>query len=535
VCCDTTISTTWQQVVVGIERGIDFGTFFNFVEGKTFDPFELAKMKPLLWLSVMYSLGSAYGAPSKITTESNPFGSNKTPLKETGPELLSLLSTERVPASSKFGKSLLSRAQRQLGNNNNNNNYYNSYDSSWMANYDIVFHHCFNEHDDSSNVSKSGTYVTFYLCSSQYACDPSTCAKKGAQYIVTLQNFLYYYMDLMDETCESMKDNCDYYSCGDDQNANEYGYDNGYYKSCQSTCLQEAGMSHCITSSTSFDRRLRERALSGSDSGDGDGEGSDFGTMKAYCNCAKVAFNEASDDEEEDEGDGDEDSGDGDEDSGDEDSGDEESGDEESGDEESGDGDRKLANYYYQNYYMGPQCSSDGKSIYFGLYTDYKCSAAASKGIYEANSDGYVMPFSEASGSPLVTYNKKSASHCPSCSGGQNKYYQDYAHEDCSTLRIKAVATCEKVLAKQVDGIAPVTTGCATVKEFNHVVKYGVTHKPTFSERLFRLFVFGCVFLVPAALLKTYAKFVCGSTKNTLDDSNDIPYERNQEGTTGWA
>jgi hypothetical protein len=513
-------------------------------------------MKLLLCLSALVCPGTAYGVPdrritstaSDASTEESSLsrpsgGSNNILPKETvtaRSELRSaLLSTERLPASSKLGKSLLSHA-RQLGyssnsysnNYNYNNNNKKSYDASWMANYDIVFHHCFNEVEDFSNVNQGETYVTFYLCSSEYACDPSTCAKTGAEYVVTLEYFLYYYMDLMNETCESSMDTCDYYCATEktnSQNATYYGFDSYYYYSCQSDCLEAAGMSHCVPSTTSFaqGRRVRDRALSGS--GDGGGEGgeggegegdndhqsgsqdgsgsgdgedeedvveiNDFGTMKEYYNCAKVAFNETNTQDD----------------------------------------------YYQGDHYMGPYCARDGKSVYFGLYTDKKCSARADKGTFEANSYGYSMPFSKASGSPVATHNKRTAnSHCLSCVAvqDQDNYYEGQAaqaHADCSTLRTMAVAACESPLTTQLqtEGIDAVVTGCETVEEFNHVLKYGVTPKSlTFLQIALRGMVFGGVFLVPAVLLKAYARFAFdrSSKKYVLDGSSDTPYEQGQEG-----
>jgi len=443
-------------------------------------------------------------------------------------EILSLVSQGPISANSKFGRSLLT-SSRQLGNNYNRYVYNNNYDSSWMVNYDIVFSHCYNE----SNLLV--TYVTFYLCPSEYSCDSTTCAKKGAEYVVSMQDFVYYYMDLYDSDCQTQQQTCEYYC--ENQANNGYSY-NDDYNNCANDCLSDAGASHCISSTVYF-KRERGRALSGSGDKNKNGENkqqekqqvlSNYNKMKYYNYCTQVQFYQVNQQEEQqqnaqkNEGNQNENRNEG-----------ERQGEQGKEGEQGkqGGGGRKLGNYYYnqQYYYMGPYCANGGKAIYFGLFTDQVCTTAAASGTYEENNYGNSMPFSEAIGYPLVSNIKKEAHLCLSCAGQQDTYYKTQAHQACSTLHAKVIAACETTLAKQVDGITPTTTGCERVEELHYIAQHSDVRETTLGDRIMKVLVFFGVFLLPAVILKTYSKFFCGSTRNVVLDTEETPYERNTVGT----
>eukprot|EP00546_Thalassionema_frauenfeldii_P016918 CAMPEP_0178900716 /NCGR_PEP_ID=MMETSP0786-20121207/3620_1 /TAXON_ID=186022 /ORGANISM="Thalassionema frauenfeldii, Strain CCMP 1798" /LENGTH=281 /DNA_ID=CAMNT_0020571735 /DNA_START=514 /DNA_END=1359 /DNA_ORIENTATION=+ len=53
--------------------------------------------------------------------------------------------------------------------------------------------------------------------------------------------------------------------------------------------------------------------------------------------------------------------------------------------------------YIYRQYYVGPKCSSNGKSITLGLFLDAGCSVPTEDGLYEKISGGYSLPYSKQS------------------------------------------------------------------------------------------------------------------------------------------
>jgi hypothetical protein len=96
---------------------------------------------------------------------------------------------------------------------------------------------------------------------------------------------------------------------------------------------------------------------------------------------------------------------------------------------------------------MGPYCSSDGNSIFMGLFLDETCSVAAPAGLYEKLSYGTAMPYSTTS---LVEHN------CMSCvEPANNKNDGDAEDADallevCENVYTEA-GKCETGLA---DGVA---------------------------------------------------------------------------------
>lgn len=74
----------------------------------------------------------------------------------------------------------------------------------------------------------------------------------------------------------------------------------------------------------------------------------------------------------------------------------------------------------YRQYFVGPKCSSNGKSINLALFLDAGCSVAAESGVYEKISGGYSLPYSAES---MI------GNDCISCEevdeNAQNKYYNN--------------------------------------------------------------------------------------------------------------
>ena len=109
------------------------------------------------------------------------------------------------------------------------------------------------------------------------------------------------------------------------------------------------------------------------------------------------------------------------------------------------------------NYYIGPMCSSDGKSVYMGLYTDQYCTQLDTSGAFYA-ANGYSLPFSSKS---LVS------SSFYSC---VDKYY---ALNNMCTNLYPISAKCET--SKDVS--SPTTSGCNYVNKVDSLQSTYVAKK----------------------------------------------------------
>eukprot|EP00558_Chaetoceros_sp_UNC1202_P009209 CAMPEP_0197238790 /NCGR_PEP_ID=MMETSP1429-20130617/5300_1 /TAXON_ID=49237 /ORGANISM="Chaetoceros sp., Strain UNC1202" /LENGTH=387 /DNA_ID=CAMNT_0042698045 /DNA_START=116 /DNA_END=1279 /DNA_ORIENTATION=- len=141
-----------------------------------------------------------------------------------------------------------------------------------------------------------------------------------------------------------------------------------------------------------------------------------------------------------------------------------------------GNGDFDVAEYmecretefgnYYNQFYIGPVCSSNGGSIHLKLYSDAGCSVAAKSGSYEQYNYGKALPYSKES---IV-----STKHCFSCkeqddndnnnnnNNNNNNQYYNYeapeATEFCQELYQES-AKCEKNLKYKNSGYR-ITSSC---------------------------------------------------------------------------
>lgn len=52
---------------------------------------------------------------------------------------------------------------------------------------------------------------------------------------------------------------------------------------------------------------------------------------------------------------------------------------------------------YYREYFVGPYCSSNGKSIHLGVFLDEGCSIPADGGVYESMNNGASLPYASKS------------------------------------------------------------------------------------------------------------------------------------------
>ena len=146
-----------------------------------------------------------------------------------------------IPASSRLGSSLLSKARR-LNNNNNNNN---EADYTWVADYSIRFDSCHTtlefradagadgEDETDGAPTESMRLVHFKLCPTD-KCDKS--CKNGADYLVEMREFVESYLEFQmtqqEYNCEQVEENCNCENANDDE-------------VCLQQCYQDAGLDYC--------------------------------------------------------------------------------------------------------------------------------------------------------------------------------------------------------------------------------------------------------------------------------------------------
>lgn len=145
-----------------------------------------------------------------------------------------------IPANSRLGSRLLSKA-RLLNNDNNNG----EPDYTWVSDYSIRFESCHttlsfraeggNSADGADEApTESMRLVHFKLCPST-AC-ASSC-QNGADYLVEMREFVESYLEFQmtqkEYNCEKVQENCDCQNYNDDQ-------------VCLNECYAAAGLDYCV-------------------------------------------------------------------------------------------------------------------------------------------------------------------------------------------------------------------------------------------------------------------------------------------------
>jgi len=142
-----------------------------------------------------------------------------------------------IPANSKLGNDILSKARRV--NENAEEQF------TWLNNYSIRFNSCHTIHsfggdgaeeqEEGSNPVGDQHLVKFKLCPSNTDC--SKC-KKGGEYVVKMSEFLEVYLEtkreLEEAQCATVEDNC---VCN---------YDDGDDDACMAQCYEDAGLDFCV-------------------------------------------------------------------------------------------------------------------------------------------------------------------------------------------------------------------------------------------------------------------------------------------------
>ena len=172
----------------------------------------------------------------------------------------------------------------------------------------------------------------------------------------------------------------------------------------------------------------------------------------------------------------------------------------------------------YQQYYVGPKCAADGKSIHLAVFKDSGCVSYAGSGIYEKFTYGYSLPYEKES---IIAKNE-----CISClqveqdnnneNGNNNNYNNNYnqgnygeVSEICQNT-YQAAVKCEKNL-KVGQYFYPDTSGCEfinkvlpTLASTAHKISGGALGFAAGSAAT----IFAVIFGLTTALLGAYAFFL---------------------------
>ena len=118
---------------------------------------------------------------------------------------------------------------------------------------------------------------------------------------------------------------------------------------------------------------------------------------------------------------------------------------------------------YYNQYYIGPVCSSNGKAIHLKLFTDARCTTAAPSGTYEKYNYNYALPYSKAS---LISNDRLSCKDEEEQNNNQNanqygynKYYQQPEPTEFCQELYEQSAKCETNLKYKSSGYSD-TSSC---------------------------------------------------------------------------
>jgi len=273
----------------------------------------------------------------------------------------SATATSAIRAHSKVGKNLLSRARRLDGGNA---------EISWAVNYSLKFEKCAtssdyyggyfggnqDNNDNENQYNYNGVYeqrlVHFKLCPTD-SCG-SSCSD-GGDYVIDMTEFVQAYMEhkmeAQEQECESVANNCYCENANDDD-------------ACVYQCYISAGI---------YDQCVEQ------DNNNNNGGQEDEFELEEALECAQLDI--------------------------DEDAAQYYMNNNQNG---NGNGNNYNGNNYNGNYnqnggeqemdfFVGPYCSANGKSILLGVFMDEVCSYAAPDGIYEQTHYGTALPYSSES------------------------------------------------------------------------------------------------------------------------------------------
>ncbi|KAL7553238.1 hypothetical protein ACHAWF_016499 [Thalassiosira exigua] len=270
-----------------------------------------------------------------------------------------------IDADSKVGKHLLSRARRLDGEGNN--------DMSWASGYSLRFEKCAtsseyfdlayyggnggnNNQNNDNNDNRNGYYGGMYEQRLVHfkLCPRDTCGSGcsgGGDYVIDLNEFVESYVQAKQEAqeaeCQSASNDCYCQNANDDQ-------------ACEAQCWMSAGI---------YDQC---NAMNNNGNNNNNNNGQQQFALEDAAQCQKLEM------------------------------------------QQNNNNGQNNENYYngqnYGNYYngqnngqqnveffVGPYCSSNGKSILLGVFMDEMCSFSAPEGVYENSHYGQALPYSSKS------------------------------------------------------------------------------------------------------------------------------------------
>lgn len=327
----------------------------------------------------------------------------------------SFVPNEDIPVGSAIGQKLMSQA-RALEQAD---------DMTWIANYSIKYLGCSSliqvNGEGGGGEDQSLLYtqnlVKFALCDTSSGC--SSCGNGAAQYVVPMMTFVDAWteskMQAQERVCENVRENCYCENANDDE-------------ACEAACYQQLGMDYCIQygdqENFEVQRYLECNELEGANgnnnnNNNGNGNGN-YQYQQNYNNGVNM----------------------------------------------------------YAQYWMGPTCANDGKSINLAVFTDAGCTEKAGSGVYEAFNYGASLPYEKES---LVD-----SSECMSCkqvnedqnqnqNGNQNNGNQNNGNnyynynENVEVAEIcdqtyEVAAKCETNIKSSNMYFTPDTSGCDYIK-----------------------------------------------------------------------
>ena len=124
----------------------------------------------------------------------------------------------------------------------------------------------------------------------------------------------------------------------------------------------------------------------------------------------------------------------------------------------------------YSQYWVGPTCGSDGKTINLAVFKDAGCTTKAKKGVWEAFNYGTSLPFARKS----IVYKNE----CISCEQEEedqgddanqnnnynNNYQQNYEVNELCEQSYEMAAKCEKNFSPS-NYFYPDTSGCKYINK----------------------------------------------------------------------
>eukprot|EP00574_Skeletonema_japonicum_P002756 CAMPEP_0201713790 /NCGR_PEP_ID=MMETSP0593-20130828/503_1 /ASSEMBLY_ACC=CAM_ASM_000672 /TAXON_ID=267983 /ORGANISM="Skeletonema japonicum, Strain CCMP2506" /LENGTH=394 /DNA_ID=CAMNT_0048202977 /DNA_START=41 /DNA_END=1225 /DNA_ORIENTATION=+ len=315
-----------------------------------------------------------------------------------------------ISANTKLGGNIMSKARRLEDNGEA---------GAWVANYSIVFQKCAvsneyfafeGENQDQNNWQVKQKLVHFKLCPTA---NTGSC-KSGADYVVPMNDFVEMYlqskMDAQEYNCEMVKENCYCENANDDE-------------ACETQCYVDAGLDYCEEDNQNNNNNNQAYEFDIEEAGRCEKMDVDEDTLYYYL-------------------------------------------------QQNG---GNNYNVYGNNQgevglYIGPQCSSNGKSIFLNVFMDEWCSIEAPRGAFSNFAYGQTLPYSSTS---IIENNSISCKEPQDANDQNNGDYQDEDEilEVCERLYEEA-AKCESSLPTGTT-YYPNSYGCNLVKSLKSPGKSG--------------------------------------------------------------